>query len=180
MNRNILVPLDGSKETEAILPEVQRIASLRDHVHFIHVVPPVELSPAHALQLLEQALAYLQATRNQWLPDQPGQDLVRTGDPAREILGTALEKNINLIAMSTHGRSPLGRVLMGSVASEVVRKAQLPVLLARPGVARSSRPLQRILLAVEGTEAPQELLETVKVLAGGPKAEIILFHAVPR
>lgn len=80
--------------------------------------------------------------------------------------------------MSTHGRSPIGRLLMGSVASEVVKKAQLPVLLARPHVQCSSRPLRRILVGVEGLATPQDLLETVKVLAGGSKAEIILFHAV--
>jgi nucleotide-binding universal stress UspA family protein len=179
MNRTILVPLDGSKETEAILPQVKRIASPRDHVHFIHVVPPVGLPPTQALQLLEQSLFYLQGTRSRWLPDQPGLDLVRTGEPAQEILGVALEKNINMIAMSTHGRSPLGRLLLGSVASEVVRKAQLPVLLFRPDAPQSSRAIQRILVAVEGTEAPQELLHTVKSIAGESKAEIVLFHAVP-
>ena len=184
MIRNILVPLDGSKETESILPEVQRIASLRDKVHFIHVVPPMHFPigtpPTRVIEFLEQALAYLQATRLRWLPDQHGLDLVRTGDPASEILGAALEKNINLIAMSTHGRSSLGCLLLGSVASEIVRKAQLPVLLARPDVPRSSRPVQRILVGVEGTEAAPDLLETVKNLAGGSKAEIVLFHVAPR
>jgi nucleotide-binding universal stress UspA family protein len=184
MNRNILVSLDGSKEAEAILPEVQRIAALRDNVHFIHVVPPMRFPvgtpPTQVIQFLEQALAYLQVTRLRSLPDHHGLDLVRAGDPAQEILGAALEKNINLIAMSTHGRNTLGRLLLGSVASEIVRKAQLPVLLARPDATRSSRPIHRILVGIEGMEAPPDLLETVKTLAGESKAEIILFHAVPK
>ena len=182
MSRNILVPLDGSKEAEAILPEVQRIATLQDHVHFLHLVPhvhaPAGNEVAHAIGLLEQALALLQATRARWLPDQRGLDLVREGDPASEILRAALEKNINLIAMSTQGRSGFGRFLMGSVAAEVVRKAQLPVLLTRPDGAKTVRPLRRILVGVEGRETPHELLETVKSLAGGLKVEIILLHAV--
>jgi nucleotide-binding universal stress UspA family protein len=51
--------------------------------------------------------------------------------------------------------------------------------MARPDARRPSRAIQRILVAVEGTEAPQELLQTVKSLAGGSNAEIVLFHAVP-
>lgn len=183
MKRNILVPLDGSKESESILPLVQRIATVRDEVHLLHVVPdvssPVGLEPTHVLAFLEQGLNYLGVVRGKWLPDQPGLDFVRPGDPAPGILNLALEKNINLIAMTTHARHGLARLLLGSVASEVVRKAQLPVLLTRPEPQASSKPIQRILLAVEGTEPPESLLHTVKFLVGDFKAEIVLFHAVP-
>jgi len=182
MNRNFLVPLDGSTESELVLTEVQRIATVRDNVHLLHVVPPLRspagLEAAQVIAILEQALNYLRATREKWLPGQRGLDLVRPGEPAEGILGLALEKNINLIAMTTHARHGLGRLLLGSVASEVVRKAQLPVLLTRPDLRRPSRAIQRILLTVEGRETPQDLLETVKTLTGGSKTEIILFHVV--
>lgn len=182
MGRNILVPLDGSKETEAILPEVRRIAALEDRINFLHVVPPVPapagLPVSHLIGLLEQALAYLQITRQKWLPDHRGVDLVRSGDAAQEILGVALEKNIQLIAMSTHARSGIGRLLMGSVASEVVKASQLPVLLVRPDLPVPSEGIRKILVAVEGSEAASDLLETVKTLAAPSTAEIILFHAV--
>jgi nucleotide-binding universal stress UspA family protein len=182
MDRIILVPLDGSRETEAILPMIQRVATVRDQVHFLHVVPsipaPAGFSVQHVLGFLEQALTYLQVTRTKWLPDQHGLDLVRAGDPVQEILGVALEKNVTLIAMATRGRTGVSRLLLGSVASEVVKKSQLPVLLVRPDVAGAARPVRKILLAVEGTEASHDLLETVKSLAGSTKAEIILFHAV--
>lgn len=183
MNRSILVPLDGTPESEAILPEVRRIVSPRDQVHFLHVVPsvhsPAGLEASAILTILDQAAGCLQAARDKGLPGQPGLDLVLPGDPAQGILGVALEKNINLIAMTTHARRGLSRLLLGSVASEVVRKAQLPVLLTRPGQERPSRPLQKILLAVEGTETPEHLLHTVRFLTREPKAEIILFHASP-
>jgi nucleotide-binding universal stress UspA family protein len=182
MARNILVPLDGSKETEAILPEVLRIATIEDRIHFLHVVPPVPapagLPVSHLIGLLEQALAYLQATREKWLPGRGGLDLVRSGDAVQEILGVALEKNIQLIAMSTHARSGLGRFLLGSVASEVVKASQLPVLLVRPDHPAPTGRLRKVLLAVEGSEASSDLLETVKLLAAQSPVEIILFHAV--
>jgi len=181
MKKSILVPLDGSDEAEAILSQVQRIASLQDEVHLLHLVPalhaPVGMEPTHVLALNEQAGRFLGSTRERWLPDQPGLDLVRTGEPAEGILNLALEKNIDLIAMTTHGRTGLPKFLLGSVAAEVVRKSQLPVLLTRPGLPLSSRSLQKVLVAVEGRETPGELLETVKSLAVESKAEIILFHA---
>ena len=182
MKRIILVPLDGSKETEAILPAIQRLATVRDEVHFLHVVPPIHAPVGFPVQqvlgFLEQALAYLRVTRTKWLPHQRGLDLVRAGDPVQEILGVALEKNVTLLAMATRGRTGVQRLLLGSVASEIVKKSQLPVLLARPDVPGPTRPVRKILLAVEGTEASHDLLETVKSLAGSTKAEIILFQAV--
>jgi len=183
MKRIILVPLDGSKETEAILPMIQRLATVRGEVHFLHVVPPVHAPVGFPVQqvlgFLEQALTYLQVTRTKWMPDQRRVDLVRAGDPVQEILGVALEKNVTLIAMATRGRTGVPRLLLGSVASEIVKKSQLPVLLARPDVPGGVRPIRRILLGVEGTEAPHDLLETVKSLAETTQAEIILFQAVP-
>ena len=53
---------------------------------------------------------------------------VCNGDAAGEILGLAQQRNADLIVMATHGRSALGRVLMGSVAEAVLRKAPCPVL----------------------------------------------------
>jgi nucleotide-binding universal stress UspA family protein len=178
MHRNILVPLDGSEGAESILPEVQRLASSRDQVHLVHVLPPEDFSVPDGNALLDQGSGYLHLIRGRWLSAQPGLDLVRAGNPAEEILGLALEKNINLIAMSTRGRGPLGRFFMGSVSAEVVRRSQLPVLLTRPGMARSSGLIRRILVGVDAVVTPQDLLETVKTLAAGSKAEIILVHVV--
>jgi nucleotide-binding universal stress UspA family protein len=53
------------------------------------------------------------------------------GDPASEILRVAHESRADLIVMGTHGRTGLGRLLMGSVAEQVVRQALCPVLTVR-------------------------------------------------
>jgi len=183
MTKKILVPLDGSKEAESILAELQRVARAQDSIHLLHVLPeiptPVGLDPTHVVALHNQSSAYLDMVRDRWLLGQNGINLVGSGDPADGILGYALEKNIDLIAMTTHGRSGMARFLFGSVAATVVRKAQLPVLLTRPDILQRSRPLQRILVSVAGSETPKDLLATVKTLAGGTDADIVLFHAVP-
>ena len=183
MMKQILVPLDGSKDAEAILAEVQRVATVWDNVHLLHVIPtvptPVGLDPTQGIALHDQAAAYLDTARERWLYQQKGADVVSTGDAATGILACALEKNIDLVAMTTHGRGGMARLLFGSVASTVVRKAQLPVLLTRPDILHHTRPLRRILVSVAGSETPNDLLTTVKSLAGGPGTDIILFHARP-
>jgi nucleotide-binding universal stress UspA family protein len=55
------------------------------------------------------------------------------GDPAEKILEICRRHDIELIAMSTHGRSGIGRWLLGSVAYRVVRHSEKPVLLLRAG-----------------------------------------------
>ena len=69
---------------------------------------------------------------------------VRDGDAAEEILREAEEAKANLIVIGTHGRTGLGRLLMGSVAEAVLRRARCPVLTVKsPAVARpteSSKP----------------------------------------
>ena len=66
---------------------------------------------------------------------------VSDGDPATEILHMAHEMNCDLIVMGTHGRKGLSRLLMGSVAEEVLRKAQCPVLVVKD---RSPEALERL------------------------------------
>ena len=53
---------------------------------------------------------------------------METGDPAAEIVRVADEEGVDLIVMSTHGRTGLTRMLMGSVAELVVRRASCPVM----------------------------------------------------
>jgi nucleotide-binding universal stress UspA family protein len=56
---------------------------------------------------------------------------VRRGDPVLEIAAVAAEVGADLIAMTTHGRSGLGRALFGSVAEAVLRRVEIPVFLMR-------------------------------------------------
>jgi nucleotide-binding universal stress UspA family protein len=64
---------------------------------------------------------------------------MRAGDPATEILRAAPVQRAGLIAMPTHGRTGLRRVLLGSVAEAVVRRSPLPVLLVRRAARRARR-----------------------------------------
>ena len=62
-------------------------------------------------------------------PQVPYQHRLITGEPASAIARLAEDENVDMIAMGTHGRSGLSRLLMGSVAEAVVRRAKCPVLI---------------------------------------------------
>ncbi len=182
MMRKILVPLDGSEQAEAILPEARRLASPDAEIHLLHVTPlptPPTGEPTRMLGLHEMALPYLEKAR-QLVPGARGLDLVRSGPPADAILQVALEMNIDLVAMTTHARKGLGRWALGSVAEGVVRRTELPVLLKRPDVAARRSPFKRILVPLDGSERSAAILETVKPLAAAAKAELVLLHVTPR
>jgi nucleotide-binding universal stress UspA family protein len=179
MTPRILVPLDGSAESEAVLPEVERIAAKGADLHLVHVVPvppqPTGMDPTAHLGLHRAALTYLSRVRRRY-PNYRGQDLVRIGDPADEILAAALEGEVQWIAMCTHARSGLPRWILGSVAEQIVRRSQLPVLLTRPGIARPEHPLRRILVPLDTFPESATILQTVRPLAARTGAEVVLLH----
>ena len=97
----------------------------------------IALHPIYQSQKMEAAIA---ALTEEMLPDRQllegdgyavGAE-VRFGHAAHEILGYASEAAIDLIAMTTHGRTGLERLVAGSVASDVLHEATVPVLLYRP------------------------------------------------
>ena len=142
MYKRVVVPLDGSPLAEGMLRFIIDIASPLDlEVALLQVVkaaPPYLTETMKALVLenaersLAEARAYLAGL---------GEDLsakgirvrseVRGGDPVDEIVACAREIDADLIAMTTHGRSGLGRLLFGSVAEAVLRLAEIPVFLMR-------------------------------------------------
>lgn len=175
----ILVPLDGSAEAEAALPEAERIAVGTAEVHFLHVVPSLprslDSSSLGVMELHDRALSYLEDLRRRF-PEMGGLDLIRAGDPADAILQAALELDIDVIVMCTHARTGLARWFLGSVAETVVRRAQLPVLLTRPGSPAPRSVLRRILVPLDGSEESFAILTTVKPLAVRTGAEVVLLH----
>jgi nucleotide-binding universal stress UspA family protein len=125
----ILVPLDGSECAENILSTVEKLATdlkvsialLR--VAYAHTFPGVD--PTEAEEYLQGIEKRLQAKGFRV------ESHVRYGDEAGEILDHAAQKDIDLIAMSTHGRSGVKRWLLGSVAEKLLSHATKPIFLVR-------------------------------------------------
>lgn len=63
--------------------------------------------------------------------------LVWEGDPAESIIAAASAEGVDMIVLGSHGRGPVGRLLLGSVSQEVVRQATVPVVVVRQDTGRS-------------------------------------------
>lgn len=132
--RTILHPTDFSDRSQYALQVAAALA--RDHgarLHVLHVVPTPILAygegvvPAEPESVLREAREQLDRLVVP-APEPPAERRVKDGDPVAVILRVARELPADLIVMGTHGRTGLGRLLMGSVAEQVVRRAACPVL----------------------------------------------------
>lgn len=135
MYARILVPLDGSDLAQSILSQaVDLCLKLEATLVMLHV------RDRHAGSK-EAAQRYLEFVQQQYANNGLQTKLVvATGDVAAAILRTAEQEQIDLIAMATHGRSGIQRVVYGSVAEQVLRQSSKPVLLVRVVDAEASTP----------------------------------------
>ncbi|MCL6556112.1 MAG: universal stress protein [Burkholderiales bacterium] len=147
MYNRVLVPLDGSKTAEAILPFVLEIAGPLDiEVALLQVIVPIPPSVVEgSRQVIVEDAEARRAEAERYLDSLAAElrdrgvrvrTVVRRGDPVTEIATAARELEVDLVAMTTHGRSGLGRLLFGSVAEAVLRSTDLPVLMMRQTVAQ--------------------------------------------
>jgi nucleotide-binding universal stress UspA family protein len=150
MYETILVPLDGSKRAEAILPHVQELAAhYGSSVVFLrvfeipHITPimPVSDDEYEALPHLsrEQLQGLVTDTQNylrsvcKQMTDYgiSGRFRVEYGPVAATIINTAAQENADLVAMASHGSSGLEGVYYGSVAAGVLQRVDRPLLIVR-------------------------------------------------
>ncbi|HWO94468.1 MAG TPA: universal stress protein [Dehalococcoidia bacterium] len=142
--RSIVYPVDGSTLAEQALPIVEPLAKAGVRVHVVRVVPPSATLVPFAMpgaqgyipvQVVEDLTAAAEVYVSEFAKRLgPGRAEPHTliGTPARAITDFANEHKADLIVMTTHGRGAIGRVVMGSVADQVVRTARMPVLVYRP------------------------------------------------
>src|SRR3990170_6683020 len=137
MFKKILVPLDGSKLAEGILPRVEWLAKIHGaevtllRVAVAHTFPGMD-PVQHQVSVVREAEEYLaKVEENLKSVGVNVQVVVRYGHDAQEIVEHATNRDFDLIAMSTHGRSGLTQFVLGSVASKVIHTATVPILLCR-------------------------------------------------
>jgi nucleotide-binding universal stress UspA family protein len=127
----ILVPMDGSGRAELAIPHVEQLAD-RFGAEVILIWVVVDDAGGEGSSPAERYLDGLQ-TRLQGAGAAVRSMTVVAGDAAGAILRVADEEQVSLICMTTHGLGGIRRLVLGSVADEVVRRANVPVLLVRPG-----------------------------------------------
>jgi nucleotide-binding universal stress UspA family protein len=152
--KTVLVPLDGSELAEKVLPTITDLtACLKLETILVHVLvrvyfgSPDAFLPMFGANIPNQNELWAQASseashyltekvkqlRAQGLPDVSSVLIEGSAEgPAAAIIDLARKTSDNLVIMSTHGRSGIGRWLLGSVTERVVRHSNDPVLVIRP------------------------------------------------
>jgi len=143
--QTVIIPLDASPFAEQALDQAYVLASaMNATLHLVSVVPPPHYIPVlrrkEAVSVMKALLQTEMERRTHYLEQRAEllreqglmvQTHVTTGHPAEEILRLSTQHQHPLLVMSTHGRSGLQRLFLGSVAMKVVQGAHVPVLLVR-------------------------------------------------
>lgn len=140
MYQRILVPLDGSKRAEAILPQVESLARqcgatiillevLEPLTHYAATVVP-DLITVGATQRTSSVRQYVHDLQAEMQArGLTVNAVVKRGPVVETILDVARAEDADLIALASHGYSGLARLLHGSVAAEILHRARVPLLI---------------------------------------------------
>ena len=143
MYHKILVPLDGSKRAEKILPHVEELARrYKAKVIFLQVVeykmvPTTEgafinLTEQEFDQAKKQAETHLEGIQGEFREKNIESKIyVAHGPVVGGIIDTAAQEGVDLIALASHGRGGLSRVFYGSVAAGLLHRVDRPLLIIR-------------------------------------------------
>lgn len=180
---NLLVPLDGSRLAESVVPTVRELAlHLCADVTLLHVLeqhPPTTVHGERHLTDRADAGEYLARIaarlREVGIGAQAHVHDNREGDVARSIAEHADELTQDMVVLCAHGRGGLRGLLFGGIAQQVLAKGSWPVLVVQPrpdGGAPEFRP-RRILVPLATTHDPKPALDAAATLA-------VAFGAVAR
>lgn len=179
MYSKILVPLDGSRLSEAVLPFARSFArALEVPVEFLHVsdaaVAKTRSGPSEIDAYLKKIAESFAGVAVDFT--------VEAGSPASVIVDLANTQPGTLIAMATHGYSGLQRWLLGSVTEKVLHAAKNHLLLVRPGEdgVQTESELKTILVPLDGSRLAEKALPAVSELAARLKLEVVLVRVLSR
>lgn len=204
MFERIMVPLDGSAFSERALPFAQLIAQRSGaELHLVQVhVPrtvmghmggvPSYIAPRWEDGLREHEDSHLRSLAAR-VSSESGivvRETLLHGAVIDTLLEYARDAGIEAIIATTHGRGGVARALLGSVADGLVRHSHVPVMLVRPDAVQAARTagghaapdvarINRLLIALDGSDLSARVLEPAATLARVTGAACTLLRVVP-
>lgn len=183
MFEKVLVPLDGSELAEEVLETAVMLG--KELILLRVLVPSEELVTvvagegmnvaAYDERIHEAAQTYLFQTAERWArPDLPVTPMIEIGQTATIINRVAKNEGVDLILMSTHGRTGLKHLVYGSVTGSVLKHAPCPVLAMR-----ADRLIKNILVPLDGSVLSERALLPALDLARKSEARVTLFSVEP-
>lgn len=183
--QHILVPSDFSDLSAAALRFAARLAhscgARLSVMHAYNFEAPPYFTPGRAGEIAAQfdaTRADAEAALGRFAAESGGprdtKVLIREGDPADAVLRTAEELRADLIVMSTHGRSGIRRLMLGSVAERVLRGSAVPVLTVR-GTEAPTR-VASVVCPVNDSAASRDAFRAAARIASCCGAELAVLH----
>ena len=148
MYKKILIPLDGSEFAECSLEHVRNLSRMgnRGEVILLHVLDSIlwcrqgcDFVAARNIQY-KKAETYLEEITSRFSFEgiETRSDILEGGMPASAIVKYAEDNGVDLIVITTRGHAGMKRLMLGSVALEVLHDSHVPVLLIRPEPCRQT------------------------------------------
>jgi nucleotide-binding universal stress UspA family protein len=193
----VLTPVDGSERALRAIPWAVKLAGSGGTIVLLRVIPE---KPEYAESLLalvggdggEDGVKRIEAA---WQTvtaadlDEAArvagsgitvERVVAAGEPDEQIVAAAAQRQVDLIAMASHGRGALGRAIFGSVADRVARTATVPVLVLRTpdDAVETEATVSRIVVPLDGSEIAERALPFAADLARQLPAPVYVVRAV--
>jgi len=145
MYKKIMVPLDGSQIAECVIPHIEAIArKSSSKVELVTVIEPLEIPTRGQIAISDDEIKKIDSEgkkeANKYL-SQVSERLIKSGiktdtvilsgKAADRLTRYAVNNDIDLIIMATHGRSGISKLFWGSVAEKILRATEIPVLLIK-------------------------------------------------
>lgn len=187
--KNILLLTDFSEPSELAVPFAIAIArEYESKVHAMHVLTPVPLayaspeSAAAAIEGLEEGAQAGMQRLDAQLVGAPHETMLVRGESVWSSVEPALrEFDIDLVVLGTHGRTGATKLLFGSVAEEIFRRAGVPVLTIGPAVRKGIHgggQFRRVLFATDFTPEAQAAAPYAISMAEENQARLLLLHVL--
>lgn len=185
MYDRILFPTDGSEGANAVFDHVLELAA--DHGATIHILYVADTTHDSVTRIGDEVVDVLEHEGEQVADEIAERAMDRhvttvtdvlQGRVPETIVTYAEEHDVDLIAMPTHGRTGLERVILGSVTERVIRTGTVPVLTLRPETDRSNYPYENVLVPTDGSDAARKALERAVDIVTATGATLHLLSVV--
>jgi nucleotide-binding universal stress UspA family protein len=168
MFKKILVALDRSPLAEKALDHLASLVKTIDaDIRLVNVAPP-------GARDVKEMQAYLDAVALRMADRLPSVDsVILRGEVAHKLIAHAITEKYDLIALTTHGRSGIDRIIYGSVAEELLKSSPIPLFLVRASATPAR--FRSILVPLDGSERSGSILPLAGdfALAAGARVQLL-------
>ncbi len=174
MFKHILIPLDGSKMAESVMPIALFLSeNCKSEITLIHIIErraPTTIHSDRHIRFPEEALTYLENVKTHF-PDSLNVHYhvhtTEVGHVAPSLVEHAKELDCDLIVMCTHGRIRLQQLLFGTIAQQTINMGNIPVLVIHPDALLNNKPFSctKMLVPLDISEEHEKGIKTARDLA---------------